>query len=189
MYITINLNLICQILTTKIKKLLQTIVRTERQSAIFMIFCEKNEGATCKNEQDARIRIKKKALTPHLVRCECPINNTLSAIPFPLCRHISRSFDGLGCMKPTTESEILVLFVFLATVSTGLATNRTSTNTCNGNIVTSHESKSDLSNMFLRIRFRKESEKAMCFIYILTSEIFYRLKLFANRVSLACSTI
>ena len=43
---------------------MQTIARTERQSEIFIIFCEKNEEETCKNEHDARIRIVKKALTP-----------------------------------------------------------------------------------------------------------------------------
>ena len=44
---------------------MQTIARTERQSAIFIVFCEKkNEGETCKNGHEARIRIVKKALTP-----------------------------------------------------------------------------------------------------------------------------
>ena len=37
------------------------------------------------------------------IRCECFINNILSAIPFPLCWHVLRSLDGLGCMKPTLK--------------------------------------------------------------------------------------
>jgi len=116
----------------------------EQLSAIFIIFCEKNEGETCKFEQDARIRIVKKALTPFLIRCECSTNITLSAIPFPLCWLILRSLDGLCCMKPTTESEVLVLLVFLATVPACLATDRTTTSTRCVDIATSHESNSDL---------------------------------------------
>lgn len=124
-----------------------------------MIFCEKNEGETCKNEQDARIRIIKKALTPFSIRCECSIKSKLSAIPFPLCWHISRSFDGLCCMKPTTESEVLVFLVFLATVPASLATDRTTTCTRYADVATSHESNSDLSNQLrsVRVSFKRNN--------------------------------
>ncbi len=50
-------------------------------------------------------------------------------MPFLLCWHISRSLDGLCCMKPTTESEVQVLLVFLATIPASLATDRTVTST------------------------------------------------------------
>ena len=128
---------------------------------------------TCKNEQDARIRIIKKALTPFPIRCECSIRSKLSAIPFPLCRHISRSFDGLCCMKPTTKSEVLVLLVFLATVPASLTTDRASTCTRYVDIATSHENNSDLSNQLRRVRFLKEGEKIKRFMYLLMSEILF----------------
>ena len=135
----------------------------EQLSAIFIIFCEKNKGKTCKNGQDARIRIIKKALTPFPIRCECFINSISSTIPFPLCWHISRSLDGLCCMKPTSESEVLVLLVFLATVPACFATDRTTTRTRNTDISTSHESNCYFTNQLRRIRFLKESEKVKCF--------------------------
>ena len=74
-------------------------------------------------------------------------------------------------MKSTTESEVLVLLVFLATVPASLATDRT-TSTRYVDIATSHESNSDLSNQLRRIRFLKEGEKIKRFMYLLMSEIF-----------------
>ena len=62
-------------------------------------------------------------------------------------------------MKPTTELEVLVLLVFLATVPASLATDRT-TSTRYVDIATSHESNSDPSNQFRRIRFFKEPRKS-----------------------------
>ena len=62
-------------------------------------------------------------------------------------------------MKPTTESEVLVLLVFFATVPASLATDRTTISTRNTDRATSHESNSDLSNQLCRIRFLKEGEK------------------------------
>ena len=94
-----------------------------------------------------------------LIRCECSINSTLSAIPFPLCWHMSRSLDGLCCMKPATESEVLILLVFLAPVPASFATDRT-TSTRYVDIATSHESNSDLSNQLRRVRFFKESRES-----------------------------
>jgi hypothetical protein len=87
-------------------------------------------------------------------------------------------------MKPTTESEVLVLLVFLAPVPTSFATDRTTTSTRNTDIATSHESNSNLSNQFRSVRFIKESEKVKRFMYLLMSEIFYRLKFFGNLISL-----
>ena len=49
---------------------------------------------------------------------------------------------------------------------------------------TSHESNSDLSNQLRSVRFIKESEKVKRFMYLLMSEIFYRLKFFGNLISL-----
>ena len=88
-------------------------------------------------------------------------------------------------MKLTTESEVLVLLVFFATVPASFATDRTTTSTRYVDIATSHESNSDLSNLLCRIRFLKEGEKIKRFIYLLVSEMFYCLKIFANCVSLA----
>ena len=92
-------------------------------------------------------------------------------MPFLLCWHISRSLDGLCGMKPTTESEVLVLLVFLATIPASLATDRITTCTRYADIATTHESNSDLSNQLCRIRFLKESEKVKRFMYLLMSEI------------------
>ena len=135
-----------------------------------MIFCEKNEGETCKYEQDDRI---KKALTPFLIRCECSPNSISSSIPLPLCWHISQSLDCLCCMQPATEQEVLVLLVFLSTVPACFATDRTTTSTRNTDMATSHESNSDFSNQLRRVRFFEEGEKFKRFMYLLMSEIFY----------------
>ena len=69
-------------------------------------------------------------------------------------------------MKPTTESEVLVLLVFLATVPTSFATDRTTTCTRYVDIATSHESNCDLSNQLRRVRFLKEGEKIKRFMYL-----------------------
>ena len=74
-------------------------------------------------------------------------------------------------MKPTTESEVLVFLVFLATVPASLATGRTSTCTSNTDIVTSHESNSNLLNQLRSVRFLKKGEKVKRFMYLLMSEI------------------
>ena len=74
-------------------------------------------------------------------------------------------------MKPTTDSEVLVLFVFFATVPASFATDRTATSTRYIDIATSHESNCDLSNQFRRVRFFKEGEKIKRFMYLLMSEI------------------
>ena len=75
-------------------------------------------------------------------------------------------------MKPTTESEVLVLLIFIATVPASFATYRTTTSTRYVDIATSHESNCDLSNQLCRIRFLKEGEKIKRFMYLLMSEIF-----------------
>ncbi len=72
-------------------------------------------------------------------------------------------------MKPTTESEVLVLLVFLATIPACLATDRTTTSTRYVDIATSHESNSDLSNRLRRVRFLKEGEKIKRFMYLQSS--------------------
>ena len=97
------------------------------------------------------------------IRCECSINSILSAIPFPLCWYISRSHDGLCCMKPTTESEVLVLLVFFATVPAGLATDRTTTCTRYADIATSHESNRYFTNQLRRISFSQIGREDQAF--------------------------
>ena len=74
-------------------------------------------------------------------------------------------------MKPTTESEVLVLLIFIATVPASLATDRTTTSTSYIDIATSHESNSDLTNQLRSVRFFKECEKIKRFMYLLMSEI------------------
>jgi hypothetical protein len=69
-------------------------------------------------------------------------------------------------MKPTTESEVLVLLVFPAPVPACFGTYITTTSTRNTDISTSHESNSDLSNQLCRIRFLKESEEIKRFMYL-----------------------
>lgn len=75
-------------------------------------------------------------------------------------------------MKPTTESEVLVLLIFIATVPACFATDRTTTSTRYVDIVNSHESNCDLSNQLRRVRFLTEGEKIKRFKYLLMSEIF-----------------
>ena len=73
-------------------------------------------------------------------------------------------------MQPTTESEVLVLHVFLATVPASLIADR-GPRTRNTDIATSYESNCDLSNQLRRVRFLKEGEKIKRFMYLLMSEI------------------
>ena len=75
-------------------------------------------------------------------------------------------------MKPTTESEVLVLLIFIATVPTSFATDRTTTCTRYVDIATYHESNCDLSNQLCCVRFFKEGENIKRFMYLLMSEIF-----------------
>ena len=149
---------------------MQAIARREQESAIFMIFVRKMRALLVKRTRRSNTYNKDGTHTLP-IRCECSINSISSAIPFPLCRHMSRSLDGLCCMKPTTESEVLVLLVFLATVPASLATDRTTTSTRYVDRATPHESNSDLSNQLRRIRSLKEGEKIKRFMYLLMSEI------------------
>ena len=70
-------------------------------------------------------------------------------------------------MKPTTESEVLVLLVFLATVPASLATDRTTTSTRNTDIATSHESNSDdIFEEEIRKQVTLATEEADCILFL-----------------------
>lgn len=79
-------------------------------------------------------------------------------MPLSPCRYISGSLDGLCCMESATESEILVLLIFLAPIPNSLTTDRTTASARNADIVTTHERNGYLANKYGSVRVLKESK-------------------------------
>ena len=72
----------------------------------------------------------------------------LYTITFSLHLHFSGILNSPCCMKPATESEVLVLLILLAPILYSLTADRTTTSARDVDIVTTHEGNGHLANKF-----------------------------------------
>lgn len=72
----------------------------------------------------------------------------LYTITFSLHLHFSGILNSPCSMKPTTESEVLVLFILPASIPASLTTDRATASARNADIVTTHEGNGYLTNKF-----------------------------------------
>ena len=71
----------------------------------------------------------------------------LYTITFSLHLHFSGILNSPCSMKPTTESEVLVLFILPASIPASLTTDRATASARNADIVTTGEGESDVQTL------------------------------------------